>query len=118
MQVVHRAALLVGLRAGRLCPVARIDEGRTSLAYRSAQMGIDGSADHQKHSSFFHIHPARAQSSSEIEGRRICRGFGVLRKCGGNCQLSQPAKIVLSAESRNGAPRYRAFLRKHFYLEK
>ena len=75
MQVAHRAALLAGLCIGRLCPVVRIDDGRISLAYRSAQLGIGGSAGHGRHPSFFHIHPARAQSSSGIEGRCVGRGF-------------------------------------------
>jgi hypothetical protein len=69
MQVAHPVARLVGLRVGLLCPVVRIDQGWTSLAYSSAQMGIDGSAGHRKHSSFFSHSSCDGSSSSEIEGR-------------------------------------------------
>ena len=85
MQVVHRAALLVGLCIGRLCPVVRIDEDRTHWLIGVPNWELVDLRVSEGIRLFF---PFILQWLKFVRNRRkvhMSRLFVCFAKCGGNC---------------------------------
>ena len=86
MQVLFpRAALVVDLGSGRLCPVDQIDEGRTNWRIAVPNWELMDLRGRESTRLFFTFIPQVLRACQESKEGAYAGAFGVFRKCWRNC---------------------------------